>query len=82
MVIKNFPAVKNSFHTVTVLFTQKGSAPSAGAGNTMDVQVFLVVFWWNGELIFNDNTKRSWNGFATDAGVGDGATQQYNRSSF
>jgi hypothetical protein len=70
--IKNFPAVKNSFHTVTVLFTQKGSAPSAGAGNTMVASVPGGLPGGIGTHI--QLTPRGVTGFATDARVGSATT--------
>ena len=70
--IKNFPAVKNSFHTVTVLFTQKGSAPSAGAGNTMVASVPSGLPGGIGTHI--QLTPRGVTGFATDARVGSATT--------
>jgi hypothetical protein len=70
--IKNFPAVKNSFHTVTVLFTQKGSAPSAGAGNTMIASVPGGLPGGIGTHI--QLTPRGVTGFATDARVGTATT--------
>ena len=70
--IKNFPAVKNSFHTVTVLFTQKGSAPSAGAGNTMVTSVPGGLPGGIGTHI--QLTPRGVTGFATDARVGTATT--------
>ena len=70
--IKNFPAVKNSFHTVTVLFTQKGSAPSAGAGNTMVAGVPGGLPGGIGTHI--QLTPRGVTGFATDARVGSATT--------
>ena len=70
--IKNFPAVKNSFHTVTVLFTQKGSAPSAGAGNTMVTSVPSGLPGGIGTHI--QLTPRGVTGFATDARVGSATT--------
>ena len=70
--IKNFPAVKNSFHTVTVLFTQKGSAPSAGAGNTMVASVPSGLPGGIGTHI--QLTPRGVTGFATDARVGTATT--------
>jgi hypothetical protein len=70
--IKNFPAVKNSFHTITVLFTQKGSAPSAGAGNTMVASVPSGLPGGIGTHI--QLTPRGVTGFATDARVGSATT--------
>ena len=70
--IKNFPAVKNSFHTVTVLFTQKGSAPAAGAGNTMVASVPSGLPGGIGTHI--QLTPRGVTGFATDARVGSATT--------
>ena len=70
--IKNFPAVKNSFHTVTVLFTQKGSTPSAGAGNTMVASVPSGLPGGIGTHI--QLTPRGVTGFATDARVGTAST--------
>ena len=70
--IKNFPAVKNSFHTVTVLFTQKGSAPSDGAGNTMVASVPSGLPGGIGTHI--QLTPRGVTGFATDARVGSATT--------
>ena len=70
--IKNFPAVKNSFHTVTVLFTQKGNAPSAGAGNTMVASVPGGLPGGIGTHI--QLTPRGVTGFATDARVGSATT--------
>jgi hypothetical protein len=70
--IKNFPAVKNSFHTVTVLFTQKGSTPSAGAGNTMVASVPSGLPGGIGTHI--QLTPRGVTGFATDARVGSAST--------
>ena len=70
--IKNFPAVKNSFHTVTVLFTQKGSAPSAGAGNTMVASVPSGLPGGIGTHI--QLTPRGVTGFSTDARVGSATT--------
>ena len=70
--IKNFPAVKNSFHTVTVLFTQKGSTPSAGAGNTMVANVPSGLPGGIGTHI--QLTPRGVTGFATDARVGSATT--------
>ena len=70
--IKNFPAVKNSFHTVTVLFTQKGSAPASGAGNTMVAGVPGGLPGGIGTHI--QLTPRGVTGFATDARVGSATT--------
>ena len=70
--IKNFPAVKNSFHTVTVLFTQKGSTPSAGAGNTMVANVPSGLPGGIGTHI--QLTPRGVTGFARDARVGSATT--------
>ena len=70
--IKNFPAVKNSFHTVTVLFTQKGSAPASGAGNTMVTGVPGGLPGGIGTHI--QLTPRGVTGFATDARVGSATT--------
>jgi len=70
--IKNFPAVKNSFHTVTILFTQKGSAPASGAGNTMVASVPGGLPGGIGTHI--QLTPRGVAGFATDARVGSATT--------
>ena len=70
--IKNFPAVKNSFHTVTVLFTQKGSAPASGAGNTMAAGVPGGLPGGIGTHI--QLTPRGVTGFSTDARVGSATT--------
>jgi len=62
--IKNFPATKNSFHTVTLIHTQTGSTPS-GVGNTtaetgIGTQITL--------------TPRGVTGFTTVAQVGSGTS--------
>ena len=62
--ITNFPATKNSFHTVTLIHTQTGSTPS-GVGNTtsetgIGTQITL--------------TPRGVTGFTTEAQVGSGTS--------
>ena len=69
--ITNFPATKNSFHTVTVLFTQGGSAPTGGIGNTMVVPVSGMP---GGIGTYIQLTPKGVTGFATDARVGSATT--------
>ena len=69
--IKNFPATKNSFHTVTVLFTQGGSAPTGGIGNTM---VVPVSGFPGGIGTYIQLTPKGVTGFSTDARVGSATT--------
>ena len=70
--IKNFPAVKNSFHTVTLLFTQNSSAPTGGIGNTM---VTGVPGGFPGGIGTHIQlTPRGVTGFSTDARVGSATT--------
>lgn len=62
--ITNFPATKNSFHTVTLIHTQTGTTPS-GVGNTtaatgIGTQITL--------------TPRGVTGFTTEAQVGSGTS--------
>ena len=69
--ITNFPATKNSFHTVTVLFTQGGSTPTGGIGNTMVVPVSGMP---GGIGTYIQLTPKGVTGFATDARVGSATT--------
>jgi len=69
--ITNFPATKNSFHTVTVLFTQGGSTPTGGIGNTMVVPVSGMP---GGIGTYVQLTPKGVTGFATDARVGSATT--------
>ena len=70
--ITNFPAEKNSFHTVTVLFTQTGSTPTGGVGNTM---VAAAPSQYPGGIGTHITlTPRGVTGFATDARVGTATT--------
>ena len=70
--ITNFPAEKNSFHTVTVLFTQTGSTPTGGVGNTMAAAAPSQYPGGIGTHI--TLTPRGVTGFATDARVGTATT--------
>lgn len=70
--IKNFPAVKNSFHTVTLLLTQNSSTPTGGIGNTM---VAGVPGGFPGGIGTHIQlTPRGVTGFSTDARVGSATT--------
>ena len=69
--ITNFPATKNSFHTVTILFTQGGSTPTGGIGNTMVVPVSGMP---GGIGTYIQLTPKGVTGFATDARVGSATT--------
>jgi len=69
--ITNFPATKNSFHTVTILFTQGGSTPTGGIGNTMVVPVSGMP---GGIGTYVQLTPKGVTGFATDARVGSATT--------
>ena len=70
--IKNFPAVKNSFHTVTLLLTQNSSTPTGGIGNTM---VAGVPGGFPGGIGTHIRlTPRGVTGFSTDARVGSATT--------
>lgn len=70
--IKNFPAVKNSFHTVTLLLTKNSSTPTGGIGNTM---VAGVPGGFPGGIGTHIQlTPRGVTGFSTDARVGSATT--------
>jgi len=70
--IKNFPAVKNSFHTVTLLLTQNSTTPTGGIGNTM---VASIPGGFPGGIgTHMQLTPRGVTGFSTDARVGSATT--------
>ena len=70
--IRNFRVDRNSFTTATVIFTQGGTTPASGAGNTMVADVPGGLPGGIGTHI--QLTPKGVTGFATDARVGSATT--------